>query len=134
MSLSTTSPTWCYRFTSIPGYSVHMDHDLHSARLIFRISIRKVLFQQTKCASFLLSYLRLLLCKHTLISMLLLHQVIILSIVLLRIVIDCSVPPSSSSIPRIARLSLWQTATFLSLLLPLKLHKVLLRSLLAFVI
>jgi hypothetical protein len=58
-----------YRFTRMPGYSVHLDHDLHSARLIFRISIRKVC-QQTKCTSFLLSRLRILHCKHTFISML----------------------------------------------------------------
>jgi len=59
-----------YRFTRIHGYSVHLDHDLHSARLIFRISIRKVSCPQTKFSSFLLSHLRLLLCKHTFISML----------------------------------------------------------------
>jgi hypothetical protein len=59
-----------YCFTRIPGYSVHLDHDLHSACLIFRTPIRKVLCPQTKCASFLLSHLRLLLCKHTFISIL----------------------------------------------------------------
>jgi len=125
----------------LPGVPFHQDPRIFcspGSRLTFcspnlQISIRKVLCQQTKYASLYCRIYDSFFANTHLPVCWLLYQVIIPSIVLLRIVIDCCVPWSSFSISSISRLSLWQTATFLSLLLPLKLHKVLLRLLLAFV-
>lgn len=70
----------CHRkLLPLPGVTFHQNpriicspgtRMLFCSLVIFRLLIRKVFYQQTQCAFFLMSHLRLLLCKHTFISML----------------------------------------------------------------